>query len=1195
MARSQTKQIFRKVSRRIRFYLPLALLLLFVMVLYLPLSAPWMARWAENRLSAAIGAEVTFERLEFTLATATLDAYGVTIGGEGENDPFRVARVGLDGSLRGLLAGGGRWPAEVILEGVSPLEVSRDESGGWVLDGAGKSLLEVIGGERSETTTTENGGIAMARTPRVTLRQAEIRTRPTDSNNRRYSLILAEGEVHPRDHADAPLHLGGRGIFVGDSIEDFNFQMVWLPSQGTFNGRAEISGMQGRVPFPALQGLDVAVNDLSLSGHVTTRGDRTFDIGINASAGAFELAESRVGGETWRDEGLDIRIKFMADLATPRVRLDSLRLMGDEIEVTANGELELKDDYQGDIRLGVNRLPSAALTLGRRELREATGIQVLSAGTSPTLTLSAHASGPFAKPMELTEEISLRLGGWMAEIDELPGRLELEMLELDITPGSMNLARLDMRLEELEVSARGNIPVYNEDAGDTMEPGTLRLEARGDASQCARWLAVQGLLPREIIRLDIPVDLGVSLPLALVRSVGEHGPTFQVHTSQPRGQVHTGRGTVVLRDLSGAVNLEPALLEFTPGRLELKRLEMETGGITVLADLILTNLDLLDLENLADIHAEGDVVLRGSIRDMITKARRMGLIDRLDLPPDLDGMVRADLSILGRVDDPDSMDYRGRIDMEGVSATIQTRYTPIHVSRLDTSIRLDREELEVRRFELETTDEERGNSRVNLRARVTNEAITIEGDGKTRFEVLTSVLARELSDLVMEGPLPGTFTLTATPREGLGEGTDLLRRWLNFLGREDLKVSIRKDADLVIDYHVVYNQPYVDDSTDVRVFAREFPVPISGIRGNAMLTPDGVFFENCRVHIGSSRDVRVSGHVHIAPPVRITFDAVLDDINIDEWTEGWGEQPWASPPVTFEPRWRSFPEAMLMVQIDGKIRAKRATFMRFTGSNIQTDFNLKLSSRRPPRLQIANMSADLYDGSAVGDLFFLFPPAQRPWMRADVEFENVNIHRFIFDLHEHPEEEYDPNSGLDGKLTGDMVFNGQLLNYPTYTGEGNFHIVESGIIGQVILPYARNIIRIGTPRDTRMGTIRGDGYMEDQRIYFNTIEVVDPAMLLTANGYIDFQSRLFFEVSASVFSQRLRNIPLVQYVGDIIDLVGKEAVYYYNLRGTLGDPNYFPVPRIVDHADRLGRLIREGASLFGVTGPQDPPPAPNRR
>lgn len=1196
MARSQTKQLFRQISRRIRFYLPLALLLLVVLVLYLPLSAPWMARWAGDRLSSAIGADVTFERLEFTLATATLDAYGVTVSGGGDHEPFRVARVGLDGTLRGLLAGGGRWPAEVTMEGISPLEVSRDEAGGWVLDGAGKSLLGVIRGEGRDTTPRATGDdpISLSRTPRVTIRQAEVRTRPAKPDQKSYSLIISEAEIHPRDHAEAPLHLGGRGLFVGESIEDFYLRLVWFPGQGTFNGRAEVSGVQWRLPLPVIQGLDVAVDDLALSGHVTTRGDRTFDIGINASAGGFELAESRVGGETWRDEGLQIRLKLMADLATPRVRLDSLRLTGDEVEVTANGDLELKDDYKGDVRLAVNRLPSAALTLGRRELREATGIQVVSAGTSPTLALSARATGPFARPMELQEEVSLRLGGWMAEFAEMPGRLKLETLELDITPDSLNLARLDIHLDELAVVARGRVPIHGPgDAPD--EPGSIRVEARGDARQGARLLAVQGLLPREIIRLDIPVDLDVSLPLSLEKSMDELGPTFTPIFNQPRGQVHTGRGEVVLRDLGGAVNLEPALLEFSPGRIELKHFGIELGGINVVSDLILTDLNLLELENLSDIHAEGDVMLRGTISDLISQARGLGLIDRLDLPQDLDGNLRADLSVSGRLDNPETIDYRGRIDMEGVRATIQTRYRPINVTRLDTSIRLDRDKLEIRRLELDAEDEERGNTHVSLRANVTDEAITIEGDGRTRFEVLTSILARELADLVMEGPLPASFTISATPREGLGEGPDLIRRWIDFLSRDELDISIRQNADLVVDYRVVYNQPYLDETTDVRVFAREFPVPISGIRGNAMLTPEGVFLENCRVHIGSSRDVRVSGHVHINPPVRITFDAVLNDVTIDEWTEGWGEQPWASPPVTFEPRWRSYPESMLMVQIDGRIRANRARFMRFSGRNIETDFHMKLSSRRPPRLQLANLAADLYDGSASGEMNFLFPPAQRPWMRADVAFDSVNIHRFIFDLHEHPEEDYDPNSGLDGMMTGSMIFSGQLLNYPTYTGEGDFHIVESAIIGQVVLPYARNIIRIGTPRDTRMGTIRGNGYMEDQRIYFNTIEVVDPAMLLTANGYIDFQSRLFFEVSASVISQRLRNIPLVQYVGDIIDLVGKEAVYYYNLRGTLGEPNYFPVPRIMDHADRLGRLIREGASLFGVTGTQETSPPNNRR
>lgn len=1196
MARSQTKQVFRRISRRIRFYLPLALLFLIAMVLFLPISAPWMARWAGGKVSEILGADVSFERIEFTLATATLHLHGVAVG-SGEA-PFRVERIYLDGPFTGLIAGGGRWPAEVTMEGLSPIVVARDEADGWELRGEGRTLLGLLDGEVPEAAADPGegrGATTVTRTPRLILRQAELRVLSATANRESHTILISEAEIPPRPDGQAPLHLTGRGLFIGDTIEDFQTRLVWFPGQRSLNVSADLSGFAWQFPIPAMEGLEVSVNDLSLTGHLDLREDRVFDVGFTARSGQFVMAESRVGGETWRDRDLEIRLKGRLDLATPHMRLDSLRLHGDEVEISASGKMMLANDYEGDVRVSINRLPGAALSMGTRELHDLTGIRVLTAGTSPTLTLAARASGPFARPLELDEELSLRLGGWVAEMDELPGRVDVYQLDMDIRQGHVNLARLDLKLDEFHLGARGKIPVYKAGHEGERSTGSLHVEARGDARHGARWLAIHGLLPREILRLDLPVDLDLVFPLALERSVVEGRPHLEAFPDEPTGQMRFGEGEVVLRSLVEPLRMQPAVVDLSPGRVDLTRMDIRMGGIGILLDGALSGQSVLEPLDAEKLEVEGDLIVRGNVRDIITQLRRLGLMDQVVLPSDLDGELLAELKVTGPLASVEELDYRGRVEFESLTTTIQTPSHPVHIGRLDTTIRVDRESLEINRFEMELHDPERGNTRVQLKATVDAEEIRLEGKARTHFEFLTAILARELADLVMEGPLPGSFTVRLIPGKGLGEGPDLIRRWVAYLTQEDLRISIRKDADLVVDYHVVYNQPYLDEQTDVRVFAREFPVPISRIRGNAHLTPEGVFLENMRADIGSSRDVRINtGHVRIAPPVKITFDAVINDINIDEWTTGWGEQPWASPPITFEPRWRAVPESRLMVEIDGKLQARNATFMRFSGNNIRTDFHLKLSSRRPPRLHLANLSAGMYGGQASGELRFLFPPGERPWFRADTGFETVDIHRFIFDLHEHPEEEYDRSTGLDGKLTGSMVFSGQLLNYPTYTGSGEFMVEESAIIGQVILPYARNIIRIGTPRETRMGTIRGDGYMQDQRIHFNSIEVVDPAMLLAANGYIDFQSRLFFEVSASVISQRLRNIPLVQYVGDIIDLVGKEAVYYYNLRGTLGEPTYFPVPRIVEHADRLGRLIREGISLFGM-GPAPQSNEPERR
>lgn len=1188
MARSRKRHYFRAIFRRIRFYLPLALLLLVAMVLFLPLSPPWLARWGEERLSRALGAEVAFERLELTLASATVEVFGVALGG-GE-EPFRVGSIRLSGSFAGLISGGGRWPAQVTLDSPSPISAVRGAGGGWELDGPGRTLLGMIQraptppGDAATTPTLSHASPMISgpeRTPHLFLREVELRFPASPMWGPEGSVLLRSVEIPPRSHRGAPLRALVSGSVVGETVEDLFADVVYLPGRDTLNVTAALGALGLRLPVPAFGGMELDARNLQVEGRLARPESGGYDVSVSARTGRFSLQTMQVDGERWSDDALEIRARGFFDPAEPRARLTSLRLGGEEVDVAASGEVLLSGDYPGEARLSVNRLPGAALALGRGELRDLAGVDFLTASTSPTLRLEASARGAFARPLEMEEEVSLHLAGWSARTGHLPSAVEIRRLDVTSNRREIHLKGLDASLEGLDVSLEGRIPVQTGGAEEEpAPPGALRIRARGEAREGATWLAARGLLPPALLSVEAPIDLTAGLPLSIERRLEDGRLRFGATPGEPEGIIRIGKGSFTLRDMAAAVGVEPAILRFGPGRIDMERVHLRAGGVEAIADLSIDNIRFLPRFDAAGAGARGDINLQGPAASLVTLGRDFGLLDGIALPPDLRGGLRAELEVDGVFSRWWEADYRGRLSLRDGGATIRTPNWPVRLDGVDADLRIDRDRVEIRRLEGGVADPEKGNSTFRLTGTADRGGIRLEGNATTHFEFVTALLARELADLVMEGEGAVGVELSLTPREALPDAPDMVRSWIAKFTREDPWISIRPEADLVVDYRVTYNQAFADEDNNMRVFPREFPVPMERIRGNAELTPAGVSLENMRVDVGSARDVRVSGHIDVRPPVRIEFDVWADEIDINEWTQGWGEMPWASPPVTFRPRWRNFAESVLMVQIDGRIHARKATFLRFTGEDISTDFHMKLSSRRPPRLHLANFEGEIYGGTTEGDLRFLFPSGGRPWLRADARFEGVDVHRFNFDLHEYPEEEYDPRSGLDGLLTGDLVFSGQLLNYPTYTGEGSFTVEKTSFIGQVVLPYARSIIRIGTDGEPNAGIIRGRAHMEGERIYFPEIEVIDPAMLLTASGDIDFQSRLNFMVSASVISQRLRNIPIIQYVGDVLDLVGKEAVHYYNLRGTLGSPAYYPVPRIVDHAERLGRLVREGLLLF---------------
>jgi hypothetical protein len=144
MGKRATRRSYRRMFRRVRIYLPLVFAVLAAMVLFLPLSAGWMARKAAREISAATGLDVTLERLEITVARAKVEAIGVTVGERAER-PFRIGRVELDGSLASLLSG--EWAVAGGGDGGGDSAVAAGEGQGGSIRGS-RGVQDADGGDR---------------------------------------------------------------------------------------------------------------------------------------------------------------------------------------------------------------------------------------------------------------------------------------------------------------------------------------------------------------------------------------------------------------------------------------------------------------------------------------------------------------------------------------------------------------------------------------------------------------------------------------------------------------------------------------------------------------------------------------------------------------------------------------------------------------------------------------------------------------------------------------------------------------------------------------------------------------------------------------------------------------------------------------------------------------------------------------
>jgi hypothetical protein len=142
---------------------------------------------------------------------------------------------------------------------------------------------------------------------------------------------------------------------------------------------------------------------------------------------------------------------------------------------------------------------------------------------------------------------------------------------------------------------------------------------------------------------------------------------------------------------------------------------------------------------------------------------------------------------------------------------------------------------------------------------------------------------------------------------------------------------------------------------------------------------------------------------------------------------------------------------------------------------------------------------------------------------------------------------------MDGFLQGDVVFDGQLMNYPTYEGRGQCLIKDSTWAREVLPVYARNLIEATTGAEGRDTVLRHVPRGGSQGV---------PAGLRTGKftGEHDCGWLRGFRRKPELRRKRERDFPpdgehpLLGAMSDLVSLLGRSIVSY-RLRGTVHEPD----------------------------------------
>lgn len=1167
MSTARARGLFRIIYRRTRLYLPLLVLLLVLMAMFLPIRAGWLGTLAEREIRRQLGVEAEIGRVELTLARGTLEARNVKlIVPEEGAEPLRVERVRLEGTLTDLLAGGGGWPANVTVEGLSEARLARGPEGNYelktpltgVLRAREKALAEMAKEEDREPDEARLPG----RLPAVLVRNFSLRVDSPSPELPEMLLAVDELRVEGRAGEGSPLLFTVRGVASARGIESFRLTGTFLPEDERLAVRGDLSGVSVPFAIPALGDFDSRVRDMRVDFMARRAGEGEFEGALEVSSRHFEISRVRLGGERWEDDSLSLRLGFRAAMEEPRLTVEHLALRGDEVNIAADGHAVLAEGLPGAARVIVSKLPSGVLALGRGELSDRLGLQVDEATEEAALRLELEAEGPLARPLEVETSVVLAASNWRLRARDIAEPLHVRDLRLHADHGVAELDRLEVELGGLTATASGRMPILEEDDG--RDPGRLTVEASGTAESAFELASRLGAAPAGIRAWRGPLLAEVAAPVHARRRAGTAELNWEVGWDELQARLSWSEGELLLDRLPEPLTLDPGSLSYDGGHLEVPRAGVRVEGLQARGRA--------ELRDWKPGMPPEEGVLVASFTASGEVPALVRLLEReIELPPEwpagAQGRFDLEMKLDGALANPAALVEEARLRLEEGSGGVQLPHRRLEVENVMLEAVVNREEVQLRRARFRLLDEEHPASYMELQGLVTSEEARATVEGRTHLEIISVLLPDDTRDIYMRGVLPASGWVSLTPVEELPEGSTVLERWVRLLAQPDLHVAReqdrREETAALLDFELRNRQ-----EEPVEIFPRDFPVPIRNVRADVLFTPEGFRIEQGLADIGSAEDAVVDLFVRIGIPTGVFFELEAEELDINEWLEGWGEREWAVPSHRVPSREDRPAESRLLAEIEGEIRGGRTQFLQFASEDVEGNMRVELHSGGPaPRMWLEPVRATLYGGSGEADIEFEFPSGGTPVIELTAHFEEVDVKGFMDDLLEREQ-------AMDGLLTGRLEFAAQLLDYPTYEARGEYDITQSSMVGNVILPYARNVLQLASTTGGKDTVLRGTVEVGNERVRLPDLELINPAVNMTADGHVDFQGRLSFEVTASVISKRLQNIPVVSLVGDLINFVGNEIVTY-RLRGTVEKPEYYPIPTVVARLERIRDLLRE--------------------
>jgi hypothetical protein len=1144
------------------------------MVLFLPLSPDWLTRRVERELTRASGLPVRVERVRLHLFGGEALARGVELGAGGER--FRIEAVRLEGRPSALLAGDGHWPERIVLSGFSEVRIVHSERG-FEARGALANVLTHTAiptppsppSSPAPPQAPTPGGLLERATPTLTLQHLVVRLESEAGAFDPVKVTLDAVHVPSRDAGRQAIAAEFRGLVTLGRPERLHGNIQVLPGDREVRLHAVMGGLAGTVLVPGFGVLETDGRGMRLDVAGVQDNAGAYRLNVELSADRFEAREQRPGGERWFDDDLRLALEGTITGDGKALRDVTVRLTGEQADARLEGNVALTGAFQTDARLRVARLPNAFYRLVRREA--ARGGMLFEPLTSDTLRLDLAVRGPAARPDEIDFHGIVGLSHLQVREPDWPEPLTIRRIEGTITRDRVHLPVVEAQFGDLvlRAEAEGPLPLRAGEAGML----SARMSLDGTASYLVALVRGLGYLPPEVRDATMPVALEAQVQVPITNRDGSIELALDPADVRFAGTLAWRAGDIALRDLPGTIHLAPGRIALTDTHVAFSNLSAAWREVSINVDGTLDGTAPGWLEPPA---FRVTTVAMGPVRALLELA---GHLTYLPVPPDVaSGSLRVRAEASGTWGGWDAVDYAVTASLIDGATTLAIPH-PLALDRLYAEVTGTPAGVELRRVQarIEHAATVVGTGRVN------DHEAAFDFEIDTPLWVPERVAPHDLEEIVLDGHARANGTVRLAVAQPLPEGPDLPRRWIAALtAPAGPAIGLSDAAPLRFELNA-----RIFPGEGAAVYQRDFPHPVTHVRGDIRADASGFTFRNVRSTWGDAENVLINGRVtlgHVGP-LTVDCDVVAPNLSINDWMTGWGEREYAERPFVAARRPRD-PDAppRLMARVIARMHLGQTEFLSVRARDVRADLVFESWRNRNDTIEVALHDALVYGGRMNGEALVVLGrhgTSELARFQTRLNGTDVDVHAFLADLMEQPAD-------FTGKFSGSAHFGGSIGDYSDWAGEGDYTVTDSRFIGDQAFRRLSNVLRLGRDKWESPTTLRGTAFMADEQIHFPDMVIQNRDIRMVTAGTVHFDAAIDFIVAIEVLTGRLADIPVVSNFVDYFNAL-KDQLISLQVTGKIREPviststglrDLTPVQRSRDFLQRTGQTLRRAPLPF---------------